>query len=147
MSQVKTTHGVLEYQDGIQSSTWWVCIIWPSNSIFMAVEWIWYFHIMKVTLSRIVHLAKLAMLVIECIMDMSLTTLKKCQSHWWIFFTIQRITDLYHLLALRYFLLGIHYRSPVDYCVARLNMTSEVASYIYIGHYETVRMLCLFFKK
>lgn len=133
MSQVRTARGVLEYQDGIQSSAWWVCIIWPSNLIFMVVEWIWYFHIMKVTLSRSVHLAKPAMLVIECIMDMSLTTLKKCQSHWWIFFIIWRITDLYHLLALRYFLLGIHYRSLVDYCIAQLNMASEIASYIYIS--------------
>ena len=47
------------------------------------------------------------------------------------FFTIRQITDLYHPLALRYFLLGTHYRSPVNYSIAQLEIASEAVFYIY----------------
>ncbi|XP_051144696.1 cysteine--tRNA ligase 2, cytoplasmic-like [Andrographis paniculata] len=47
------------------------------------------------------------------------------------FFTIREVTKLYHPLALRYFLLGTHYRSPVNYSISQIEIASEAVFYIY----------------
>ncbi|GFP85367.1 cysteine--tRNA ligase [Phtheirospermum japonicum] len=47
------------------------------------------------------------------------------------FFTIREVTKLYHPLALRQFLLGTHYRSPVNYSISQLEIASESIYYIY----------------
>ncbi|CAK7353778.1 unnamed protein product [Dovyalis caffra] len=47
------------------------------------------------------------------------------------FFTIRQVIDLYHPLALRLFLLGTHYRSPVNYSDVQLESASERIFYIY----------------
>lgn len=47
------------------------------------------------------------------------------------FFTIREVTRLYHPLALRYFLLGNHYRSPVNYSISQIEIASESVFYIY----------------
>ncbi|KAL7132473.1 hypothetical protein ABFS83_12G076100 [Erythranthe nasuta] len=47
------------------------------------------------------------------------------------FFTIREVTELYHPLALRYFLLGTHYRSPVNYSISQIEIASESLFYIY----------------
>ncbi|RAL52975.1 hypothetical protein DM860_007743 [Cuscuta australis] len=47
------------------------------------------------------------------------------------FVTIQEVTELYHPLALRYFLLGTHYRSPVNYSEPQMEIASEAVFYIY----------------
>ncbi|KAI3744352.1 hypothetical protein L1987_57431 [Smallanthus sonchifolius] len=46
-------------------------------------------------------------------------------------FTIHEVTKLYHPLALRHFLLGTHYRSPVNYSIAQIEISSEAIFYIY----------------
>ncbi|KDP33564.1 hypothetical protein JCGZ_07135 [Jatropha curcas] len=47
------------------------------------------------------------------------------------FFTIRQVIDLYHPLALRLFLLGTHYRSPINYSDVQLESASERIFYIY----------------
>lgn len=47
------------------------------------------------------------------------------------FFTIRETTKLYHPLALRYFLMSVQYRSPVNYSLAQLDKSSEEVYYIY----------------
>ncbi|OMO84627.1 Aminoacyl-tRNA synthetase, class 1a, anticodon-binding protein [Corchorus capsularis] len=47
------------------------------------------------------------------------------------FFTIRQITERYHPLALRYFLINAHYRSPLNYSVLQLESASEAVFYIY----------------
>ncbi|KAK6122289.1 hypothetical protein DH2020_043909 [Rehmannia glutinosa] len=47
------------------------------------------------------------------------------------FFTIREVTKLYHPLALRHFLLGTHYRSPVNYSISQLDIASEAVFYVY----------------
>ncbi|XP_073141030.1 cysteine--tRNA ligase CPS1 homolog, chloroplastic/mitochondrial-like isoform X2 [Henckelia pumila] len=47
------------------------------------------------------------------------------------FFTIREVTNLYHPLALRYFLLGTHYRSPVNYSISQIEIASEAIFYLY----------------
>lgn len=47
------------------------------------------------------------------------------------FFTIREVTKLYHPLALRHFLLGMHYRSPVNYTISQIEQSSEAVFYIY----------------
>ncbi|KAG8382875.1 hypothetical protein BUALT_Bualt05G0124800 [Buddleja alternifolia] len=47
------------------------------------------------------------------------------------FFTIREVTKLYHPLALRHFLLGTHYRSPVNYSLAQIEIASEAVFYVY----------------
>ncbi|XVF84788.1 hypothetical protein PTKIN_Ptkin17bG0067000 [Pterospermum kingtungense] len=47
------------------------------------------------------------------------------------FFTIRQITERYHPLALRYFLINAHYRSPLSYSIAQLEGASEAVFYIY----------------
>ncbi|XP_057961080.1 cysteine--tRNA ligase 2, cytoplasmic-like isoform X2 [Malania oleifera] len=47
------------------------------------------------------------------------------------FFTIREITELYHPLALRHFLLSAHYRSPINYSISLLEYASGAVFYIY----------------
>ncbi|OIS95691.1 PREDICTED: cysteine--tRNA ligase 2, cytoplasmic [Nicotiana attenuata] len=47
------------------------------------------------------------------------------------FFTIREVTRLYHPIALRYFLLGMHYRSPVNYSISQIEIASESVFYLY----------------
>ncbi|PWA36543.1 cysteinyl-tRNA synthetase, class Ia family protein [Artemisia annua] len=47
------------------------------------------------------------------------------------FFTIHEVTNLYHALALRHFLMGTHYRSPVNYSISQIEISSEAIFYIY----------------
>ncbi|CAK9159509.1 unnamed protein product [Ilex paraguariensis] len=47
------------------------------------------------------------------------------------FFTIREVTKLYHPLALRHFLMGTHYRSPVNYSISQIEIASEAVFYIY----------------
>ncbi|XP_072993857.1 cysteine--tRNA ligase CPS1 homolog, chloroplastic/mitochondrial isoform X1 [Typha latifolia] len=47
------------------------------------------------------------------------------------FFTIRQVIELYHPLALRFFLLGTHYRSPINYTKAQLDIASDRLFYIY----------------
>ncbi|OMO57205.1 Aminoacyl-tRNA synthetase, class 1a, anticodon-binding protein [Corchorus capsularis] len=47
------------------------------------------------------------------------------------FFTIRQITERCHPLALRYFLINAHYRSPLNYSVLQLESASEAVFYIY----------------
>ncbi|KAL0449737.1 UNVERIFIED_CONTAM: Cysteine--tRNA ligase CPS1, chloroplastic/mitochondrial [Sesamum latifolium] len=47
------------------------------------------------------------------------------------FFTIREVTKLYHPLALRHFLLGTHYRSPVNYSISQIEISSEAVFYIF----------------
>lgn len=47
------------------------------------------------------------------------------------FFTIRQITERYHPLALRYFLINAYYRSPLNYSVLQLEHASEEVFYVY----------------
>ncbi|GAB4836812.1 hypothetical protein Ancab_001725 [Ancistrocladus abbreviatus] len=47
------------------------------------------------------------------------------------FFTIRQVIDIYHPLALRLFLMGTHYRSPINYSDVQLESASERIFYIY----------------
>ncbi|KAG0582108.1 hypothetical protein KC19_3G034800 [Ceratodon purpureus] len=47
------------------------------------------------------------------------------------FFTIREVLELYHPLALRWFLLGTHYRSPVNYSKRQLELASDRIFYLY----------------
>ncbi|XP_014498598.1 cysteine--tRNA ligase, chloroplastic/mitochondrial isoform X4 [Vigna radiata var. radiata] len=47
------------------------------------------------------------------------------------FFTIRQVIDIYHPLALRYFLMSAHYRSPVNYSNVQLESASDRIFYIY----------------
>ncbi|XP_052731950.1 cysteine--tRNA ligase, chloroplastic/mitochondrial isoform X3 [Vigna angularis] len=47
------------------------------------------------------------------------------------FFTIRQVIDIYHPLALRYFLMSAHYRSPVNYSNIQLESASDRIFYIY----------------
>ncbi|KAG2709374.1 hypothetical protein I3760_05G235600 [Carya illinoinensis] len=47
------------------------------------------------------------------------------------FFTIRQITQRYHPLALRHFLISAHYRSPLNYTVSQLDSASDAVYYIY----------------
>lgn len=47
------------------------------------------------------------------------------------FFTIRQVIDLYHPLSLRLFLMGTHYRSPINYSDAQLESASDRIFYIY----------------
>ncbi|XP_056174872.1 cysteine--tRNA ligase, chloroplastic/mitochondrial isoform X1 [Syzygium oleosum] len=52
------------------------------------------------------------------------------------FFTIRQVIELYHPLALRLFLLGTHYRSPINYADVQLESASERMYYIYQTLYD-----------
>ncbi|CAJ2630693.1 unnamed protein product [Trifolium pratense] len=47
------------------------------------------------------------------------------------FFTIRQITERYHPLALRHFLISAHYRSPLNYSIAQLEISSDAVYYIF----------------
>lgn len=47
------------------------------------------------------------------------------------FFTIREVTKMYHPLALRHFLLGMHYRSPVNYSISQIEIASDAVYYIF----------------
>ncbi|KAK4769628.1 hypothetical protein SAY86_027778 [Trapa natans] len=47
------------------------------------------------------------------------------------FFTIRDITQRYHPLALRHFLISAHYRSPLNYSLLQLEGSSDAVYYIY----------------
>ncbi|KAE8637532.1 hypothetical protein CSA_022906, partial [Cucumis sativus] len=47
------------------------------------------------------------------------------------FFTIRQITERYHPLVLRHFLISAHYRSPLNYTVSQLDSASDTVYYIY----------------
>ncbi|KAA8532689.1 hypothetical protein F0562_032722 [Nyssa sinensis] len=47
------------------------------------------------------------------------------------FFTIREVTKLYHPLALRYFLMCTHYRSPVNYSISQIEIASDAVFYMY----------------
>ncbi|XP_034683348.1 cysteine--tRNA ligase, chloroplastic/mitochondrial isoform X2 [Vitis riparia] len=47
------------------------------------------------------------------------------------FFTIRQVIDIYHPLALRLFLIGTHYRSPINYSDVQLESASDRVFYIY----------------
>ncbi|KAK9292171.1 hypothetical protein L1049_020130 [Liquidambar formosana] len=47
------------------------------------------------------------------------------------FFTIRQITEQYHPLAVRYFLMSTHYRSDVNYSTQQLEQASNEVFYIY----------------
>lgn len=51
----------------------------------------------------------------------------------WIF----QVIDLYHPLSLRLFLLGTHYRSPINYSDVQLESASERLFYIYQVHSQS----------
>lgn len=42
-----------------------------------------------------------------------------------------QVIELYHPLALRLFLIGTHYRSPINYSILQLESASERIFYIY----------------
>lgn len=47
------------------------------------------------------------------------------------FFTIRQVLEVYHPMALRLFLIGTHYRSPISYSDVQLESASERVYYIY----------------
>ncbi|XP_026384171.1 cysteine--tRNA ligase 2, cytoplasmic-like [Papaver somniferum] len=47
------------------------------------------------------------------------------------FFTIREVTTSYHPLALRYFMMSTHYRSPVNYSLNQLEIASDTVFYLY----------------
>ncbi|KAF3782801.1 Cysteine--tRNA ligase [Nymphaea thermarum] len=57
------------------------------------------------------------------------------------FFTIRQVIDLYHPLALRLFLLGTHYRSPMNYSTVLLESASDRAFYIYQSLHDCEKLL------
>ncbi|KAG5625004.1 hypothetical protein H5410_010222 [Solanum commersonii] len=55
----------------------------------------------------------------------------------------EKVTRLYHPLALRYFLLGAHYCSPVNHLVSQIEYASESVFYIYQTLHDCERALSL----
>ncbi|KAJ7544037.1 hypothetical protein O6H91_09G062600 [Diphasiastrum complanatum] len=47
------------------------------------------------------------------------------------FFTIREVVDQYHPMAVRWFLLGTHYRSPVNYSKRQLDSATDRVYYLY----------------
>nr|XP_019069190.1 cysteine--tRNA ligase, chloroplastic/mitochondrial isoform X3 [Solanum lycopersicum] len=52
------------------------------------------------------------------------------------FFTIRQVIDFYHPLALRLFLIGTHYRSPINYTIVQIESASDRLFYIYQALYD-----------
>ncbi|KAF3638458.1 putative cysteine--tRNA ligase, cytoplasmic-like isoform X2 [Capsicum annuum] len=52
------------------------------------------------------------------------------------FFTIRQVIELYHPLALRLFLIGTHYRSPINYTIVQIESASDRLFYIYQALYD-----------
>lgn len=59
------------------------------------------------------------------------------------FFTVSQVIDLYHPLALRLFLMGTHYRSPINYSDVLLESASERIFYIYQVAHSLLCSLCM----
>ncbi|PWA49089.1 Aminoacyl-tRNA synthetase, class 1a, anticodon-binding [Artemisia annua] len=59
------------------------------------------------------------------------------------FFTIRQVIELYHPLALRLFLIGTHYRSPINYSNVQLESASDRAYYIYQTLQDCEEAVCL----
>ncbi|KAK2392095.1 Cysteinyl-tRNA synthetase, class Ia family protein [Trifolium repens] len=57
------------------------------------------------------------------------------------FFTIRQVVDVYHPLALRYFLMSAHYRSPMNYSNIHLESASDRVYYIYETLHECESLL------
>ncbi|KAL3844017.1 hypothetical protein ACJIZ3_001420 [Penstemon smallii] len=57
------------------------------------------------------------------------------------FFTIRQVIELYHPLALRLFLMGTHYRSPINYSDLQLESASDRIFYIYQTLHECESVL------
>ncbi|XP_047315486.1 cysteine--tRNA ligase, chloroplastic/mitochondrial isoform X2 [Impatiens glandulifera] len=57
------------------------------------------------------------------------------------FFTIRQVIGLYHPLALRLFLIGTHYRTPINYSDVQLEKASDRAFYIYQTLYDCEEVL------
>ncbi|KAK4415395.1 Cysteine--tRNA ligase, chloroplastic/mitochondrial [Sesamum alatum] len=57
------------------------------------------------------------------------------------FFTIRQVIELYHPLALRLFLMGTHYRSPINYSDLQLESSSDRVFYIFQTLYDCERTL------
>ncbi|WCJ24060.1 Cysteine--tRNA ligase [Euphorbia peplus] len=60
------------------------------------------------------------------------------------FFTIRQVVELYHPLALRYFLMSAHYRSPLNYTVTQLENASDSIFNIYQALVYSEEALSLF---
>ncbi|PIA48076.1 hypothetical protein AQUCO_01400576v1 [Aquilegia coerulea] len=60
------------------------------------------------------------------------------------FFTIRDITKRYHPLALRYFLMSTHYRSPVNYSISQLEIASDSVFYTYQALFDSEEALSTF---
>ncbi|KAF5202965.1 Cysteine--trna ligase [Thalictrum thalictroides] len=60
------------------------------------------------------------------------------------FFTIRDITKRYHPLALRYFLMSTHYRSPVNYSISQLEIASDSVYYTYQALFDSEKALSTF---
>jgi len=57
------------------------------------------------------------------------------------FFTIRQVIELYHPLALRFFLINTHYRSPINYSNIQLETASDRLFYIYQTLYDAEEFL------
>ncbi|KAL0330560.1 UNVERIFIED_CONTAM: Cysteine--tRNA ligase, chloroplastic/mitochondrial [Sesamum radiatum] len=57
------------------------------------------------------------------------------------FFTIRQVIELYHPLALRLFLMGTHYRSPINYSDLQLESSSDRVFYIFQTLHDCERIL------
>ncbi|XP_065858351.1 cysteine--tRNA ligase 2, cytoplasmic-like [Euphorbia lathyris] len=60
------------------------------------------------------------------------------------FFTIRQVTEQYHPLALRYFLMSAHYRSPLNYTITQLENASDSIFNIYQALLTCEEALSLF---
>ncbi|KAL6531843.1 hypothetical protein OROMI_028206 [Orobanche minor] len=60
------------------------------------------------------------------------------------FFTIRQVVEQYHPLALRYFLMSAHYRSPLNYTVTQLENASDSIFNIYQALLYSEEALSLF---
>ncbi|KAL5703920.1 cysteine--tRNA ligase [Ranunculus cassubicifolius] len=63
------------------------------------------------------------------------------------FFTIREVTKKYHPLALRYFLMSTHYRSPINYSVEHLETASHSVFYIYQTLWDSEEAVTVFREK
>lgn len=57
------------------------------------------------------------------------------------FFTIRQVFEVYHPMALRLFLIGTHYRSPINYSDVQLETASDRIFYIYQSLYDCEKVL------
>ncbi|KAL3497331.1 hypothetical protein ACH5RR_040063 [Cinchona calisaya] len=57
------------------------------------------------------------------------------------FFTIRQVLEVYHPMALRLFLIGTHYRSPINYSDVQLESASDRIYYIYQSVHDCENVL------